>query len=149
MAIRHLTKIVGGLCILGATYFLGYSKGSNNVFVDDNISEYLTKIEQSLPDDVNLKGDTKVINNQKGRVVLHIDDRVSIRLYDRPKNGIYDSNVDVVEIIGKDNEIYRVYQSIESHPPAEYIRPFTLEDQIAWNAIYGSIVDKDSELPYG
>ena len=57
-------------------------------------------------------------------------------------------NVDVVEIIGKNLELITAYQAIDSHPPAEYVKKMTLEDQIMWNSIYDALVDKNSEISF-
>jgi len=147
---NFLAKLVGGICILGATYFLGYHSGSKTVTVDSNINQYLTKIEQSLDNDISLTGDIKILKNIKGKVLLCIDDKIKIDIMEGVNN-VYDFNVDMVEIRTNDPmpRLLRLYQNIDFYKPYdEVVRKMSLEDQVIWNTIYNKLVDKDSETSF-
>ncbi len=151
-----MAKVIGGVCILGASYLFGYNDGSKHVSVDKNISKYLAKVEDCSRGGVNLKGDVKILKSIKGKVVLSIDDKVRIEIMEEVNN-VYDSNVDLVNIFGeKDLRVIKFYTNNNLFPfykfmnsaSGEFEKKMSLEDQIFWNAIYNSLVNKDPKVSH-
>jgi len=141
---KLLPKLIGGLCILSMTYFVGCGESYNTEKFNDNVIEYLSDIEKTLSKNVTLQGGINIRENIKGKLLLHIDDRVEIDIMEGVNN-IYDSKVDIVVISEIGGPILRIYQSIDFYNNYDIVSKMSPEDQVVWDSIYNSLVNQDTK----